>query len=273
MPSPSEPVSEAAKEGGAPPKPSSQREDDQDQAMNDVDDRARLSEICRDHAMALAKKTHDIVLRRPEIARALPYVHVTLVFMLHLIRSQEAISVVAPEFPWKLLATRLNSLMDVAPRVAQSSLNRSLLSVVEGEAFPHLPEKADVLPVPLPEDYALRGIGWAEDYFPDGWFSNNNLEDDERLLEPPSLEGTRTERAIWVGCRIAAHGKGKWLTYDKEAHRFGVAPEWDVDVADGAPVVPTAGTMAASTTVTKTIVLAGRKSAYPDHLPDAAAEA
>jgi hypothetical protein len=56
---------------------------------------------------------------------------------------------------------------------------------------------------PLPEDFAIRGQIWSQDYFPDGWFENAMVDDEERSLS--SVNGcTRAERILWLGVRIAS---------------------------------------------------------------------
>lgn len=40
---------------------------------------------------------------------------------------------------------------------------------------------------PLPEDWSLRGLLWADSLFPDDWFSSDNDNDDEGMFGLPSL--------------------------------------------------------------------------------------
>jgi len=93
------------------------------------------------------------------------------------------------------------------------------------------PEKGEA-PIPLPEDYALRGLLFAEDFFPNGWFDNERLDETDRYLEAGSKTVERQERILWIGRRIA--NAGKWLTWDAEARQFGVTSKYDVEL-DGLP--------------------------------------
>ncbi|KAK4206116.1 hypothetical protein QBC37DRAFT_301453 [Rhypophila decipiens] len=163
-------------------------------------------------ALRLANKTHSVVLQRVGDLNILPYLHVTLAFIYHLTYYPEAMAYVAPEFPWKLTALMLNSLMD-----SIESHSR-----IESIRFPeHDKGKGgDRLPRPLPEDYAMRGLLWVDKYFPDGWFSNDKIDDDEKYFEVASMREERRERVLYLGCRIAARGDGKWLEYDSTTHRF-----------------------------------------------------
>ncbi|KAK3371626.1 hypothetical protein B0T24DRAFT_650510 [Lasiosphaeria ovina] len=162
-------------------------------------------------SLKLANGTHDVVLRRFGDPNILPYLHVILVFVHYLTFAPAAMSYLAPGFPWKLTAHILNTLLD----------SYQTYSRIEGEAFP----QAENAPKrPLPEDYAMRGLLWADKYFPDEWFSSQErIDDDEKYFEVPSMSEDRKERALYLGCRIAAQG-GKWLRYNSETHQFSVSP-------------------------------------------------
>ncbi|KAL2256836.1 hypothetical protein VTK26DRAFT_1047 [Humicola hyalothermophila] len=141
---------------------------------------------------------------------------------------------VAPDFPWKLTALMLNTLL--------GSYNQSDFARIEdGGGSEHFPMKKDepvegssAMPPsrrPLPDDFALRGFPWVDRYFPDGWFATREkIDDDDKYFEVPSMIQERKERALWLGCRIAKQGGGNWLTYDRETHRFDVSPLFDVDI-------------------------------------------
>jgi hypothetical protein len=105
--------------------------------------------------------------------------------------------------------------------------SRKEYSRIEGDDFPQL-EKEE-FQRPLPEDYALRGLLWVDRYFPADWFGSDKTEDDEKYMELPWMEEERRERVTWLGRQIAIRG-GKWLQYDPIAHRFTVAPQYDVEL-------------------------------------------
>ncbi|KAM7217358.1 EST/SMG-like protein 1 [Rhypophila decipiens] len=173
-------------------------------------------------ALRLANKTHGVVLRRFGDLNILPYLHVILAFVYHLTYYPEAMTYVAPEFPWKLTAFMLNFLMD-----SIESHSR-----IESIRFPEQDKGkgGDQLPRHLPEDYAMRGLLWVDKYFPDGWFSNDKIDDDEKYFEVASMSEERRERVLYLGCRIAARGDGKWLRYDSKSHQFSVNPIYDVEL-------------------------------------------
>ncbi|KAK4074890.1 hypothetical protein Purlil1_12852 [Purpureocillium lilacinum] len=82
------------------------------------------------------------------------------------------------------------------------------------------PEKG-LSPLPLPEDYALRGLLFTEHIFPSGWFDNSNLDEAERHMESRRRtlnREQRLERILWLGRRIASNSKG--LTWDAKWRQF-----------------------------------------------------
>ncbi|KAF7557653.1 hypothetical protein G7046_g6002 [Stylonectria norvegica] len=194
-----------------------QRPEETDVAM----DGSSISEILPgetfDQALSFTVRTVDIVLRRYGDPNTLPFLHTTLAFVHHMTRYPAAIGHLEGAFPWKLTAQMLNSLLvscDFKPRI-------------DTEEFPR--SEKEELPRPLPEDFAMRGLLYAEeDYFPKDWFSNEKIDEDEKYFELASMINERKERILWLGRMIAS--KEKWLTWDDEAHEFSVVSKYDVDV-------------------------------------------
>lgn len=165
-------------------------------------------------ALLLVQGTHEVVFHRVADPCVLPYVHVVLVFMDHLTFYPTAMSFVDSEFPWKLVSLFLNTLLTYGdyPRIQSSQFPR--------------PEKGLVRP--LPEDFAMKGLLWVDKYFPNDWFSNEKIDDDEKYFEVASMTDERRERIIWLACRIAKHNK--WLMFDETQHKFGVLPQFEKDI-------------------------------------------
>lgn len=80
---------------------------------------------------------------------------------------------------------------------------------IEAEQFP-LPVGYDFRP--FPEDFALRGFLWTENYFPTDWFTHKRINEEEKHHERSSMTDERKERILWLGCRIAK--VGHWIKYD-----------------------------------------------------------
>ncbi|KAF2965594.1 hypothetical protein GQX73_g7981 [Xylaria multiplex] len=184
-------------------------------------------------ALYLAMKTHEVVFNRQDDANVLPYTHVVLVFMLYLTRFPSALAQVEHLFPWKPLSLKLNELL--------SSCN-NYDRIRSGE----FPRESNNPPRPVPEDFALKGLVFVDQYYPSDWFSNDKIDDDEKYFEMASMTGVRKERILCLGYKIAQSGKG--LTYDEGANRFGVFPQYERDIEGDAMDIDEAPTSSTSTT-------------------------
>jgi len=181
------------------------------EAMNGVDTSDATPES-QENAVMFAMATHDIVFRRFGDPNILTYVHTTLVFMRYVAFFPE-LKYLARRFPWKLTALLLNTLMGSEGE-----------HIFETQRFPQSKDEASR---PLPEDYALRGLPWAEKYFPSDWFSNDKIEDEEKGLEAASMGQERKIRILALGYQIAQDNK--YLMYDKETRHF-IVPESGVEI-------------------------------------------
>ncbi|KAJ8058491.1 hypothetical protein OCU04_012679 [Sclerotinia nivalis] len=151
------------------------------------------------HAQNLSNSALEIVLQRIGDPNVLPFIHVSLVFMFRMSHFSSAMDLLAPAFPWQILAIILNTLLK----------SYKTFSRIEDCKFP-LPEKDDVRP--FPEDFGMRGLLWAEKYFPERWFLDEKTDEEEKYHEFPSMLEQRKERILWLVCRIA--DAGPWITFD-----------------------------------------------------------
>ncbi|KAI1137393.1 hypothetical protein F5Y05DRAFT_413950 [Hypoxylon sp. FL0543] len=164
----------------------------------------------------LFEGTCDVVLRRLGDLNTLPFLHVVLVFIHHLSHFPTAMYYIERRFPWKLVSLQLNSLL-----LSYREHHR-----IHDEQFPR--QDKEFAPRPLPEDFAMKGLVWVDKYFPNDWFSNDKIDDDEKYFEVASMTDDRKERILWLGCRIAK--LAKWLTYDETLHQFGVVPAYEKEI-------------------------------------------
>ncbi|ELQ41145.1 hypothetical protein OOU_Y34scaffold00300g6 [Pyricularia oryzae Y34] len=142
--------------------------------------------------------------------------------------------------PWHLLCSCLSSFAE----------GFGTPEKYETSEFPRTAERR-----PLPEDWAMRGLVWAEMAFPRGYFTvNESMNEDERTFETPSMGEQRRERCLWLAYQIAHIGtsgdadnkgkEGRWITYDPDTKKFSPAAKYVSDVEiratflDDADVVP-----------------------------------
>ncbi|KAL5344312.1 hypothetical protein ACLOAV_010741 [Pseudogymnoascus australis] len=135
----------------------------------------------------------------------LSFLHVTLVFIYHLARHPPATSLIFPHFPWKNLVSNLNALAVLHP---------PNFAVIESPNLPnadsgvHSPRIETQLPIeeldiagqhddfapaedifrPFPEEWAMQGLSFTEGYFPEGWFTNENVSAGELGTSAESVE-------------------------------------------------------------------------------------
>ncbi|KPM43187.1 hypothetical protein AK830_g3366 [Neonectria ditissima] len=120
-----------------------------------------------------AFQTHEKTMNRWGNLNTLPFVHAFLVFFHYIAQYANALSYVNCQFPWTSIVFVLNY------------LQQSTTKIRKDENFPHVD---DCLPRPLPEDYAMRGLVYSEQYFPVGWFDDGSVPEDENPCELISLE-------------------------------------------------------------------------------------
>lgn len=142
-------------------------------------------------ASRIAFRTLSISLRRPEDPNVHPLVHVYLVFFRALVTVEQAMRFIEAYVPWEGICGFLNSL------ATSRNENPSLRS----RDFPK-PEKGSGRP--LPEDYIMRGQLYSQWYFPEAWFADAMIDDDERFLEVASMAKPRADRLFWLGHCIAS---------------------------------------------------------------------
>jgi hypothetical protein len=96
---------------------------------------------------------------------------------------------------------------------------------------------------PLPEDFAMRGFPWVENYIPDSWFKARECayDDDEKYFETLYMMQERRKRIIHLGYDIAKKGGGKWLTFDKKAKSFDRVHEVELELPGQTPAMSEEG--------------------------------
>jgi hypothetical protein len=189
---------------------------------------ALQSDMAFTRATRLTNDTFSLVLRRIGDKNVLPHVHVMLSF-LSTFASVEYVTHLLDNSPWTDIAAFLNTLIKTENQQGQGAdINASICQSV----FPSDQEAQKQDELPLPEDYLIRGLIWAEEYLPAKWFQREHDEED-RYLELASTAKRRAERVLRLGHRLSTVSSrlnftesiltcqhNRWMSYDEENRRF-----------------------------------------------------
>lgn len=170
-----------------------------------------------ENACTLAQQSDSCVFINAENLDFMAYLHVRLVFMLYVVDHPSAMAYLTRWVPWDLVASSLN---DLTVRIQSEGLNP-----IEELSNPLRREDG-----PLPEDWDMRGLGWAENYFPPNWFSAHDLDFYSLAggAEIPIRELARERRVLAVGQKLAQSSAP--LNFDPETSLFSSRRrEWDND--------------------------------------------
>lgn len=147
----------------------------------------------------LTNDTFALVLRRIGDKNVLPHVHIMLSF-LATFAAIDPISHLIDQTSWADVVGFLNTLIKTENQHNQGiDINESLTQPV----FTEEGEKGPQDEMPLPEDYLIRGLIWAEEYLPTDWFSKEH-DEEERYLELASTARRRSERVLRLGYRLSS---------------------------------------------------------------------
>ncbi|TAQ83262.1 hypothetical protein B7494_g8416 [Chlorociboria aeruginascens] len=154
----------------------------------------------------LANETLLMVIRRIQETSVFAFLHVTLAFLYWTTKHPAAFDHVKRQFPWKPVIKALETLLN--PDTDLATIRSNNFPVPESNAQP------------LPEDYALRGVIWAEGLFPADWFLKGEMNQDERLEENWFMAKQRTMRILWLACRIAVSKAMEDFEHSEAMSRF-----------------------------------------------------
>jgi len=140
-----------------------------------------------------------VALKRIKDMNVYPLVHVSLVFLWSITSAEGATKLIEKDIPWNDICLFLNALVPEYEAMKAKDLAQ-VHARLDSAEFPR-PEAG--IGRPLAEDFAIRGQVYTAKYYPDTWFSDAGLDDEERLLELPSMHEPRVERIVWIGRRLA----------------------------------------------------------------------
>ena len=159
-------------------------------------------------AKTITNDTFALVLRRIGDKNVLPNVHIMLSF-LTTFASSTYVSHLLSDIPWAELVAFLNTLVKTEHQIQTQSPGQlqavNINEVLAADVFPGDGERGDELP--LPEDYLVRGLIWAQEYFPQKWFEREH-DEEERYLELASTVKSRMERVLRLGYQLTKVSAG-----------------------------------------------------------------
>jgi hypothetical protein len=157
------------------------------------------------HTKRLTYDTFALVLRRIGDKNVLPHVHIMLSFIATF-AANPYVSHLLTDAPWAELVAFLNTLVKTESQIQSQSQTQNVSqpqnieTLFSTSVFPKEGERSDELP--LPEDYLVRGLIWAHNYFPRKWFEREH-DEEERYLELASTVKSRMERVLRLGHKLA----------------------------------------------------------------------
>jgi hypothetical protein len=180
---------------------------------------------------SLTNDTFALALRRIGDKNVLPHVHVMLSFISTL-SSIPYVSHLVNSTPWTELVSFLNTLIKTEN---QKNPSLDINTLLTQSVFPGDHEAKERDELPLPEDWLIRGLVWAQEYLPTNWLERER-DEEERYLELASTAKSRTERVLRLGYRLSIVSlvppfgdfadqflkTGPWITYDEATHTFAV---------------------------------------------------
>ncbi|RKF78237.1 putative telomerase-binding protein est1a protein [Golovinomyces cichoracearum] len=150
-----------------------------------------VSESCLKSAQYLNSTFIDVISNLFSLYEnsILSYVHVILVFLYYVGLHPGAMDHIKPGLPLSQLVKKINIII----------IGSEITISKEDSEFPY-PKDDDFKP--LPEDYAMRGLIWTRDYFPEKWFSKDEVADQDIYVENLFLTRQRRERIVWLSHKI-----------------------------------------------------------------------
>ncbi|KAF3902925.1 hypothetical protein AA313_de0210132 [Arthrobotrys entomopaga] len=172
------------------------------------------SDISLGHAQELAFDILSLAFDRGVDANCQPHIHVWLVFLDYLKQYPEGMALIVKSFPWEQMAHYGTTLFK-RRKIDEATLTR----IHDSDVFPVVQKGFR----PLPEEYMMRGLETVRRYFPFGYFNKIQVDDDERLIELPSMSNVREEKMLWLMVKFANYGP--WIKYDPAKFSFSVSAE------------------------------------------------
>lgn len=124
----------------------------------------------------------------------LAYMHVTLIFIYHLIRHFKAITFIKNRFLQALLITYFNSLIHLLENYKR----------IKSEQFPNYDNiKDENITHFFLKNFFIKGLNQVNNYFPKDQFFNDKIDFEKKYFENKKFTNIRKERILWITYRVA----------------------------------------------------------------------
>jgi hypothetical protein len=136
-------------------------------------------------------ETTAVVAQRFGDKNILPYMHVVLAYLFGLAFAPNALTYIEGYVPWEDITIFLNTISRsgvVEARFEDTGFHQQMSGTG----------------CQLPKDFVMRGLIWAQDYFPARFFNGRLVDEEERSREKPIHDAARAERCLWLGVQLAS---------------------------------------------------------------------
>ena len=160
------------------------------------------------HACKITFGVFAVGLDKYQDRNIIPMIHAFTAFLNVAARNTKIMELIEMEVPWTLLVAYLNHHTNPG----------TMTKICLGRNFPK--PAGGKIGRPLPEDFVMRGQMVFQNYFPPTWFTDADVDEEEKILQLPSMAAPRLSRILWNGICIAKHNK--WIAYDEAIFRFSI---------------------------------------------------
>ncbi|CCX15608.1 Similar to Uncharacterized protein YKR096W; acc. no. P36168 [Pyronema omphalodes CBS 100304] len=175
-----------------------------------------LQQIFFDAAKNLGFTVLSLILEGDNKDHTMPHILSWMVFLTHIMKYEQSRRFIETDMPWDILVRSLNVMRTAYAGkggVASRIVSDGIMEPEDGECT-------------LPEEYELRGMDWAQEYFESyEFFKTEKAKKDEetRIKEYELMEKVRLERILWLAVRLSKIKDT--ILYDTETESFSVSPE------------------------------------------------
>ena len=220
------------------------------ESLSEADVRSSRSSI--ELAAPLAFGVLRVGLRRHGDPNVFPMLHVYLAFIWSLCETPGTLEHIEPYIPWQEIVEFFNELVPTTKFESSVFSDSFATSEKEKPVRPHS------------EDYVMQGQIYSLFYYPQTYFTDAKVDQEEKDKEYPSMAETRVLRLCWLAHRLALDGR--YIRYDAESKQFTLTPRAkDLRAQNPLPVLKAANVPQVEDVVMSGV---GEPEDHSTHIPD-----